>query len=383
MKIRSLHHLFLLVCCALIQTSGTCLAQKVPGKFEKLVISENFDSAGTAWQTMAASQNLFLVQGGEYILQRKSDESPYAVIANFEKEFSEFRLLTSLSLEKAYGPDASVGLLVMAQPGGDGGFVLEFNKDYNYRLRQISGGVYVYLTGTSKDGGWKKFPFDTKPGTYLQVEVTRANNTYDLFVNKRYLLSFSDPGYESGQLGFIIGPSSRGKVDYFYIFERSVDTADIIQGSGSENDPTVVELAESIILLRGQVNELTEENEALKRTIAAMKSGEDEKQVNIKNYEKQIAFLNDEMKLKENKIDSLTRANKELNKYKEVVGDERSGDIVITLSKNLKSERERREQLEKENAELRKLMGLPKTGKIPDTKKGEEKNEGSFALPGK
>ena len=155
----------------MILTSGTCLAQKVPGKFEKLVISENFDSAGTAWQTMAASQNLFLVQGGEYILQRKSDESPYAVIANFEKEFSEFRLLTSLSLEKAYGPDASVGLLVMAQPGGDGGFVLEFNKDYNYRLRQISGGVYVYLTGTSKDGGWKKFPFDTKPGTYLQVEV--------------------------------------------------------------------------------------------------------------------------------------------------------------------------------------------------------------------
>jgi ssRNA-specific RNase YbeY (16S rRNA maturation enzyme) len=363
--------------------SKAAFTQKVPGKFEKLVISENFDSAGTVWQTMAASQNLFLVQGGEYILQRKSDQSPFAVIANFERDFSEFRLLTSLSLEKAYGSEASVGLLIMAQTGGDGGFVLEFNKDYQFRLRQISGGMYIYLTGSSKDGGWKKFPFDADPGSYLQVEVTRADNAYDLYVNKRHLLSFNDPGYETGQLGFIIGPSSRGKVDYFYIFERSVDTGDVIAGSGAGSDPTVVELAESIIVLRGQVNELTEENEALKRTIAAMKSGEDEKQVSIKNYEKQISFLNEEMLTKDNRIDSLSKANRELQKYKEVVGDERSGDIVISLSKNLKSERERREQLEKENAELRKLMGLPKTGKIPDPENGDGKNDGSFALPKK
>ena len=344
------------------------------------MISENFDSAGTVWQTMAAQDNLFIVQKGEYILQRRSKESPYAVVGDLSKEFNDFRLLTTIKLDKAEGPNSSVGLLFMAQAGGKGGFVLELNAKKEFRLRQISDGVYLYKTGSQHDGGWVKMPLSTKSDGFELIEIVCLDSKYDLFINKQFTFSFKDPGYSNGKFGYIIGPASRGKVDYLYIFEpSSADEISTENITGNSQDPGVVALAESIIILKGQVNELNEENTSLRKTIAAMKSGEDEKEVSLKNNEKKISFLNNEIANKESTIDSLTKVNESLQKYKEIVGDKESGDIVISLSKNLKTEREKVDKLSKENAELRKLMGLPKNGAIP--KSSEEQNE-SFELPG-
>ena len=90
-------------------------------KFDKLMLSENFDSINTYWTTLANAENLFIVQDGEYILQRKAPSAPYAIIANFEEEFSDFRVVASMKLDKSMSEEATVGFLFMMQAEGQGG----------------------------------------------------------------------------------------------------------------------------------------------------------------------------------------------------------------------------------------------------------------------
>ena len=133
---------------------ATLHSQSVKEKFVKLTVSENFDSMNTVWTTLSNSENLFIIQDGEYILQRKATTAPFAIIADFDEEFGSFRAVTSLRLDKSMGESASMGFLFMMQKEGKGGFLVEINKKKEYRLRQIVNGTYRYITGSSKDGGW-------------------------------------------------------------------------------------------------------------------------------------------------------------------------------------------------------------------------------------
>lgn len=363
-------------------------AQLVKERFDKLSLSENFDSINTYWTTLANAENLFIVQDGEYILQRKAPAAPYAIIANFEEDFTSFRAVTSMKLDKSMSDDATVGFLFMMQAEGQGGFLCEINKNKEYRLRQIVSGSYRYLSGNSKDGGWVKSSHLNEPNFSNMIEIRTANRNYDLYINSSFVQSFSEPSYKSGKMGLIIGPSSRGKVDFIYVFTISSVPATTSNSSAGKNEtgvtntvagPDMIELAESIIKLKTQINKLNEENEDLKKTISAMKSGDQERDVTFKNMEKQIKNLQDQIKRKESSMDSLAKANTELLKYKEMVGGNENADLIITLSKAVKAEKEKNAQLESENKELREKLGLPKSA--PGNK--PPKPAGSTATPPK
>ncbi|MBL0341929.1 MAG: hypothetical protein IPP71_13925 [Bacteroidetes bacterium] len=283
-------------------------SQVVKERFDQLTLSENFDSINGYWTTIANADNLFIVQDGEYILQRKSTTAPFAVIANFEDEFTNFRVVTSIKLDKSMSEDATVGFLFMMQQEGQGGFLCEVNKQKEYRLRQIVNGNYKYLTGNSKDGGWLKSSFLNEPNFSNMIEIRTYNRNYDLYFNSNFILSFSEPAYKSGEMGLIIGPSSRGKVDFMYVFtladpsiskkNAGEENGDNMNSNNNNSGPDIIELAESIISLKTQINRLNEENEDLRKTISAMKSGEQEKDVTAKNFEKQVKILQDQLKKK-------------------------------------------------------------------------------------
>lgn len=351
-------------------------AQLVREKFDQLTVSENFDSINTYWTTLANADNLFIVQDGEYILQRKSTSAPYAIIANFEEQFTSYRAVTSIKLDKSMSEDATVGVLFMMQPEGQGGFLCEVNKKKEYRLRQIVNGTYKYLTGNSKDGGWVKNANLNEPNFSNMIEIRTANRNYDLYFNSNFILSFSEPTYKSGKMGLIIGPSSRGKVDFMYVFTIAdanavAHSTEPINGNSNTvaGGPDIIELAESIILLKTQINKLNEENEDLRKTISAMKSGSQETDVTLKNYEKQVKALQDQVKKKEFSVDSLNKVNAELLKYKELVGGNENGDLVITLSKTLKAEKEKNARLEEE---IKQLKGTGKSTPVKNGSSGEK-----------
>ncbi|QQR96039.1 MAG: hypothetical protein IPJ93_05035 [Bacteroidota bacterium] len=156
----------LIIFIATLSDFSLVQAQTVNEKFDRLDLSENFDTSSGMWTFMSNSENLFLVQEGEYILNRKAPEKPYAIIANYDYNQLAFKMVTSLKIEKANDQNGSVGVMFMAQNDGNGGFIFEINTLKQFRLRQIVAGSYKYLTGDAKSGGWVKSNFINNLNVY-------------------------------------------------------------------------------------------------------------------------------------------------------------------------------------------------------------------------
>ncbi len=377
------------------QPRTTSIEPRVNVKFEYPFYKEGFDSISKDWPILSNAENLLLIQDGEYILQRKSKLSPFAAMGEFEKQPEAFRLVTSLKIVKNQADDASMGFIFMAQEGGKGGFVFEINKEQQYRLRQITSSGYAYLTGTSKDGGWTKSSL-LKPVNFANlIELRTIDKVYDLYVNNTLLLSFSELAYKSGGIGFIIGPGTMGKVDFIYIFSNDKELAssdpsleNTEQPSGSDND--IIALAESIIELKSQINKIKSENESLKERIETFKGSEKEQLKMRGDYELKIAQLDKVIKSRDKSIDSLLLINQDLQKYKDLVKGNEGGDLVITLSKNLKAEKLKSDELVKQNQALRdslqqiQTLNKNSTSKAPggtSERPPGNKNNNTFVLP--
>jgi len=388
--------IFLVIACITTSLLGFSqnnqgLKPTVSERFDKLFLSENFDSSGTYWTTLSNSENLILVQDGEYIMQRKAPASPFAVIGSFKNNLTSFRLVTSLKLQKANTDDGSLGIIFMAQAGGQGGFIFEINKLQQYRLRQISSGIYRYLTGDAKTGGWIKSTVLKPIGLPNLFEVRTAEKNYDLYLNNVLIISFSEIAYKSGDIGYIVGPASKGSIDFLYLFtnqkgnDGEIPNSTVSENGDSSPDNDIMALAESIIGLKTQINRLTEENEDLKQIISSMKSAEKDNASSKAEADKSIKKLESQIKKNQASFDSLLKVNEELYKYKELVKGNDNGDIVINLSKSLKAEKLKNEALIKQNQELKdSLQNNPSAKKNqpskPDSSKPKESN-GGFVLP--
>ncbi len=280
-----------------------------------------------------------------------------------------------MKIEKSIDESGSIGIIFMAQDDGKGGFLFEINKAGLYRLRQITGGSYKYLTGDSKTGGWTKTNFTNPLNVYNLVEIKTANRKYDISLNNQYLMSFEEIAYKTGKFGVIIGPGSKGKIDFLYLFSSSKfaeaestteqgKPQDNPNTQSKENSPDIIALAESIIKLKTQINKLQAENDDLKKTIDAIRSADDESEQQKKNYEKNIKLLEKENAASEASYDSLLKVNQSLLKYKDMVAGNENSDLIITLSKNLKSEKEKTQLLTDSIASLKAELQKAKTKPI-------------------
>jgi len=366
-------------------------AQLVSDRFTRLVMSENFDTINPKWTTLANAENLFIVQEGEYIVSRKTTISPFAILSSEDNPLQNFRIVASMNLERAAGDNGSLGLIFMAQPGGKGGLIAEVNPAGEYRLRQIAGGAYKNLTGTTRSDGWVSSKAVKPAGAFNLIDVRTSGGQYDLYANNNLLFSFSETAYKSGRIGLVVGPGTKGRIDFIYLFATGAggdagaaggETPS--GGAAGETGPSVIELAESIITLKTQINKLTEENQDLRKTIEAMQSDDDETAVEKKKYESKIRQLEKEMARSTASFDSITAVNASLQKYKELVAGNENSDLIITLSKSLKAEKERNEELEAENERLTEL--LKKKPPERDSKSTGQKtpsgnSQNSFSLP--
>ena len=350
--------LFLLCCCGSLaygQTKST-LKPLVETKFEYQIYKEGFDSVSADWPTLSNSENLLLVQDGEYILQRKSKLSPFAAMGDLKQQPESFRMVTSLKLVKSSIEEGSLGFIFMAQEGGTGGFIFEINKLQQYRLRQLTPSGYAYMTGNSKDGGWMKSQL-LKPVNFANlVELRTHYKKYDLYLNNTLLLSFTEIAYKSGSTGFIIGPGTMGKVDFVYLFTNEKPADGNIVGNNpdaSTGEADVIALAESIIELKTQLNKAQAENDQLKERIESFKGSEKETVKLKADYDARIATLEKQLFQRRLSFDSLILINQDLLKYKEMVKGNDGGDLVITLSKNLKAEKLKSDELMKQNQAMK------------------------------
>ena len=90
----------------------------------------------------------------------------------------------------------------------------------------------------------------------------------------------------------------------------------------------------------------------MRKAVSSLRSGESEKSVEIKSMEAEIKSMQDQIASRDSEIIKLTTEKDALLKYKEMTGGNENSDALITLSKALKSEKEKNLKLEEE---IRKL----------------------------
>ena len=392
---------FLFILFLMIQ--GLSYSQVVDEKFERSEFIDDFDVDKGSWPIFTNSDNLFIIQNGEYILNRKNNTTQYAAISNWENQLDAYDLKVNIKLEKVADENGSIGIIFMAQ--SKGAFIMEFNKHKQFRVKQLIGTAYQFITGNGDDlkEGWVKSSDLKSMGQYNILEVRTADGKYDLYINGIYQISFTEKNYTSGKMGIIIGPSTNAKVDYFYVYSNKKYThADTLAlndslkhkkdtTSYSDNSTEVVNaLSETVVRLKTQVNKLTAENEDLKRQIATLANAPQKPEVVKVDSEKLqmgkiIKILENQLISTNGSIDSIKRILTNYRKIQEAMEGNENGDIIITLTNTLKSEKVANELLTKTNkslkdslsyykAEYNKLKPPPPPSKAPDKTKAGQGN---------
>jgi cell division protein FtsB len=256
-----------------------------------------------------------------------------------------------------YGKEGNLGLIFMAQPNGTGGFIFEINNRQEYRLRQITGSIYKILSGDLRNEGWVKTSLMLETGKANIVEIRTINRKYDILLNNKYIMSFSEMAYRSGNFGYIAGPSTKGVVDFLYIFQNESSNKTTAESTSSQvNNEDVIALSESIIALRTQINRISAENEEMRTLIKAQRSEQEDVKSDRAYLQKQILELQNNIAHLRQSNDSLLQVNKEFSGIKSGTGDSGDNDIIIVLSKNLKAEKQRNDELKNENLQLKKEL---------------------------
>ncbi|MFM7768739.1 MAG: hypothetical protein ACKO9S_12895, partial [Bacteroidota bacterium] len=84
-----------------------------------------------------------------------------------------------------------------------------------------------------------------------------------------------------------------------------------------------------------------------------------EKSAEIRSMEAEIKSMQDQIANRDAEIAKLTTERDALAKYKEMTGGNENSDVVITLSKALKAEKEKNLKLEEEIRKLKTIDDSP------------------------
>jgi hypothetical protein len=194
-------------------------AQLVKESFNTTILDDQFNEDKGNWRSISNTDNLFITQDGQYLLRRRNTENAFSIFTSWKNSLSEFLLIASMKLDDSKNPAAYTGIIFMAQAGGQGAFVAEFNAQQQYRLRQLVGVKYKLITGNAKNSGWIHADTLNPAGQFNVIEVRTSKRNYDLYINHKFMLSFTELAYKTGEIGFTIGPATKASVDFIKVLK--------------------------------------------------------------------------------------------------------------------------------------------------------------------
>lgn len=317
-------------------------AQQVNESFPVEVFTDDFSSENTLWDYLTTSENLFVLDKGEYFMHRRNETKPYALVTNWKNDLTKFQIKAALKLGPATSPEQTIGIIFYIQSDGKGAVVFEINKDKKFRVKQLVGAYYKFLSGEVTDAGWVKSKFIDVSGGYNLMEVKSSGGVIDFYINGNYVSTASVQDYAPGALGIIIGPETKAKADYFYVYAtRSVN--DNINANRQFGELTPNEKIEFLFA----------ENEKLKKQLA-----QDNVELIKQQADLKISTLEDEVKKKESEIEQLNIEVGSLSKYKNTVIKDMDEDVFLTLSNSVKEQMELNKKLNKTISDMRDSLQL-------------------------
>lgn len=323
--LRAAAHVFLYGIMAL---PSLALAQNpINLAFNEVMLREDFSSENENWPNLTTMENLYVPDKDEYFMHRRNKTNPYAIITNWQNNLSRFNILTTLKLGPTEDVNQTIGVIFLVQPDGKHAIVFEFNKFKQYRIKELVGAYYKFLSGTNEDQGWVKSSALAGKNDYNEIDIRVDLPQVDIYLNKKFIQSFDLPDYKPGNMGFLIGPDTKAKSDYFYVYSTAEGKEEAeMEAKNEEDNQSATEL------LAKMRYELEQERRSLRECQM--------------ERQKAVSILEDEMAGLRQQNEKMAIQNRQLREFKNQVLVEVDEDVFLTLAENLKTEIIKNQRLE-------------------------------------
>ena len=280
------------------------------------VFSEGFTDINKSFIITSSSDPKFWATYGDgyYYMQRKI-AAPRAIIANADPITKNFYIKTKILLAPLGILESSVGVIFLAQKGGKGGFVFEFNRKRKFRVKDLGTGAFITKEG---ENGWVKSKVISPPTRNNTVEIKGFRGKFDIYVNGNYIYSFVNGSYEKGKFGAYIGPNTEAKIYYYNVYNLE------IPGIAPE-----INLSN----LTQQIERLKQENDSLKTIALTAVYGDSDKTAisAIKILEKQLQAVNEENTQIKKALEDFESAALKSLKYPDTINLNTSNELIKKL----------------------------------------------------
>ncbi|MCX6182062.1 MAG: hypothetical protein NT150_09065 [Bacteroidetes bacterium] len=283
---------------ALLLLPASLLAQPlITNETVEKMYFDDFTDDSQNWPTLNEANIKATVLQGSYYMERPGSSKSRAIMPTFPSISNKFMIKTAILLAPGNTDAQTLGILFMVQSDGSGGFVFEINKKQQFRVRGIvSAGQYI----TQGENGWLKSK-NLVANEFNKVVIKGFGGSFDIYINDVYNFSFKNASFKTGDVGVLIGPEAKGKVDFFYVYNLNASMPEIVEKESvaseleklrQENDSLKLELAgkpasnfqdaeAAIKILEQQLESVNNENALLKKK-AGQNTGAGVKQLLVK-----------------------------------------------------------------------------------------------------
>ena len=305
------------------------VAQSISKVFRTVQWEENFKSINGVWSQTSTAQNAFLQTEEGYNIWRKNETNGFVLLPQRDETYDFFETSVSFELDKKQGKKQHAGVVMQAQEGGTGAIIVELNRRKQYRIRRVTNNRYVNIT-EGKDGWIKNKSINSKSDFVLKV-VTK-DRLYDVYVNDKFITTFTEVEYTQGSIGLYVGESSRA------IFKQLIIKSDEESDNFLNTGPALTQqeiLTQSIIKLRETINKKDQQIARLENEVRQGKGAMSQDSATMAS----LSELRNNARKQSSEISSLQTQNealmqqvKNLQAFKNEIKASESGDIIINFT---------------------------------------------------
>lgn len=345
------------VIAILFTAIGANAQPQVTKEFNKILLSDDFSNLSGKWQESSTSENLITGLNPGYEVWRRNRKSGFFVFPEQKKDLQYFEISVGFAFSEKGSKNQSAGLMLMVPEKNNGGVVIEVNRKGQFRVQRAVNNIFSPTT--PGDDGWIKSGASMKTsGNVLMIRT--YDKIYDLFINGKYVYTFTEIDYSKGSYGLYVGADSR------IIFQTlEIKTDEEVLNTENKNPDKIDEdktLNQIIIRLRETINKkekrITELEEQLRTANA--RGGSDTAAIRQKKEcEKNMLSTLSEMNNLKAENEALKDKIATLEAFQNQVKTSENGDIVINLTQmNNKQQtiiKDKDKKIEELNLEIERL----------------------------
>ena len=305
------------------------VAQSISKVFRTVQWEENFKSINGVWSQTSTAQNAFLQTEEGYNIWRKNETNGFVLLPQRDETYDFFETSVSFEFDKKQGKKQHAGVVMQAQEGGTGAIIVELNRRKQYRIRRVTNNRYVNIT-EGKDGWIKNKSINSKSDFVLKV-VTK-DRLYDVYVNDKFITTFTEVEYTQGSIGLYVGESSMA------IFKQLIIKSDEESDNFLNTGPALTQqeiLTQSIIKLRETINKKDQQIARLENEVRQGKGAMSQDSATMAS----LSELRNNARKQSSEISSLQTQNealmqqvKNLQAFKNEIKASESCDIIINFT---------------------------------------------------